>query len=69
MTASEIAKRKGYEINQYILDGIFVSENKIYRKNSYEDKLKYIDLKDEFRDGAWSKFKDGVSNFEETLTR
>ena len=69
MAASEIAKRKGYEINQYILDGIFVSENKIYRKNSYEDKLKYIDLKDEFRDGAWSKFKDGVSNFEETLTR
>ena len=69
MTASEIAKRKGYEINQYILDGIFVSENKIYRKNSYEDKLKYIDLKDEFRDGAWSKFKEGVSNFEKTLTR
>ena len=67
MTASEIAKRKGYEINQYILDGIFVSENKIYRKNSYEDKLKYIDLKDEFRNGAWSKFNDGVRDFEKTL--
>ena len=67
MAASEIAKRKGYEINQYILDGIFVSENKIYRKNSYEDKLKYIDLKDEFRNGAWSKFNDGVKDFEKTL--
>ena len=64
MAASEIAKRKGHDINQYILNGILVSENKIYRKNSYEKQLKYHDLKDEFRDKAWAQFNDGLKEFE-----
>ena len=65
MAASEVAKRKGHNINQYILDGLLVSENKIYRKNSYEGKIKYIDLKDEFRNEAWSKFNDELKKFEQ----
>ena len=64
MAASEIAKRKGHNINQYILNGIFVSENKIYRKNIYKDHLKYHDLKDKFRDKAWAYFNKGLKEFE-----
>lgn len=64
MAASEIAKRKGHQIHQYILNGILVSENKIYRKNSYEKQLVYHDLKDSFRDEAWSKFNNGIKEFE-----
>ena len=64
MMAGEIAKKKGHEINQYTLNGILVSENKIYRKDFNGDKLKYHDYKDSFRDYAWSQFDHGLKEFE-----
>ena len=64
MMASEIAKKKGHEINQYTLNGILVSENKIYRKDFNGDKLNYHDYKDSFRDYAWSQFDHGLKEFE-----
>ena len=64
MMAGEIAKKKGHEINQYTLNGILVSENKIYRKDFNGDKLKYHDYKDSFRDYAWSQFDHGLKELE-----
>jgi len=64
MMASEIAKKKGHQINQYTVNGILVSENKIYRKDFNGDKLKYHDYKDSFRDQAWSQFEKGLKEFE-----
>tara|TARA_R110001583_G_scaffold33731_5_gene113814 strand:+ start:1439 stop:2326 length:888 start_codon:yes stop_codon:yes gene_type:complete len=53
MYGSQIAKEAGYNINQYILEGIYVSENKIYRKDNFTDKIIYNDLKNDFREEIW----------------
>ena len=54
MYGSQIAKDAGYNINQYILKGIYVSENKIYRKNNFNNKIAYNDLKNDFREEMWN---------------
>ena len=38
---SEIDKKAGYHINQYVLESIYVSENKIYINNNFNNKIVY----------------------------
>ena len=56
MAGSELAKKLGYEVNQYILDGIYVSENKIYRKTNFKDKLVMKDQMLDFKEENWKTF-------------
>ena len=60
MYGSQLAVRKKFDIKQYIIEGLLVSENKIYRKEFMKEGLVYRDLKDNFREQAWAKFDDGL---------
>lgn len=48
MMASIAAIRKGYDIKQYVLDGIFISEDYFNREPSIKDKIKKADFKTDF---------------------
>ena len=48
MTAGQMAIREGYQINQVVLDGIYITEDNINRIPKYIDKIKPIDRKREF---------------------
>lgn len=63
MFASELATRKKYKINQYILNGIYVSENYIKRINPYKEKLIIYNLKQKFREEAESQFQIELNKF------
>ena len=67
MYGSEIAKKAGYDVNQYILEGIYVSENKIYRKNNFNNKIVYNDFKDNFRKEAWGHFDNELNKIKQTM--
>jgi FkbM family methyltransferase len=67
MYASEIAKSKRYEINQYVINGIYVSENFNSRDKTYYSKVKSFNLKDEFRNQAESQFTQQLKQFENNL--
>jgi len=67
MYGSEIAKKAGYDINQYVLEGIYVSENKIYRKNNFNNKIVYNDFKDNFRKEAWGHFDNELNKIKQSM--
>lgn len=52
MICCDIMKQKGYQVQQYILEGIVVTENIKYRWNSYQNYLYLINKQDEFRKQA-----------------
>lgn len=52
MICCDMMKQKGYQVQQYILEGIVVAENIKYRWNSYQDYLYLINKQDEFRKQA-----------------
>jgi FkbM family methyltransferase len=62
MLASEIAKQK-YNITQYILNGIYVSENYIDRHDFYKDKIKINNLKQIFRQQSEIQLQNELNNF------
>lgn len=63
MFCGEIALKKGYDITQYIVEGLYISEDYLYRDKKYNDKLKLINLKDTFRNQAESVFMKMVDEF------
>lgn len=62
MSISEIIKHK-HDVSQYILEGIYISENYINRDNSYIDKLNINNLKQIFRQQAESQFQNELNKF------
>lgn len=62
MLTSNAVKDK-YSIMQYILDGIYVSENYVSRDGYYKDKLKTKNVKELFRQEAESKFQNELNKF------
>lgn len=48
MTAGRIALEAGYIINQYVLDGLYITEDYKNRVPSFDGKIKPIDKKSEF---------------------
>ncbi len=68
MYGSQIAKEAGYDINQYILEGIYVSENKIYRKNNFNNKIAYNDLKSDFREKIWENMAPELEKIKQSLS-
>jgi len=54
MICCNIMKQKGYQIQQYVLEGIIVTENFKYRWNLYKDFLYLINHQNNFRSQAES---------------
>jgi len=67
MFASQLATAKGYDIKQYILNGLYVSENYVNRLNPYSNRLKINNLKDSFRSEAENQFAVQLDKFNKTL--
>jgi hypothetical protein len=63
MNCSDVAQKYGFEINQYLLDGIYITEDYINNKPSFGDKVKRIDRKKEFYDKAFELGKEELLNF------
>jgi hypothetical protein len=63
MICCDIMKQKGYNPQQYILEGITVIENFKYRWNPYKDYLYLIDKQDQFRKQAESNLNNELQNF------
>jgi hypothetical protein len=67
MFASLLAIKKGYKINEYLLKGVYITEDYINRIPSFENKIKVFDRKQEFRDKAESNFNLELNKFNNSL--
>ena len=63
MMASIGAIRKGYDIKQFVLDGIYISEDYINREPNIKDKLVKVDMKTNFYENAYSNMKSELTSF------
>jgi hypothetical protein len=63
MAAATIANKLGADIRQFVLDGVYITEDYHNRVPSYLDKIKPIDKKKEFYDAAHLLGKDEVTKF------
>jgi len=63
MSAANIAINCGYDIKQFVLDGIYIAEDYKNRIPSFSDKIKPIDRKKEFYDNANSLGQQEINNF------
>lgn len=63
MVCSQLMKNKGMDIQQYVIENLIVSENYKYRFSPYENYLKCINKKDEYRKNAESNFSIEVNKF------
>lgn len=63
MICADICKRKGININQFVLRNEIVRENIKYRSKIYDNFIKTIDRKDEFRKQAQNNFNQEIQNF------
>jgi hypothetical protein len=67
MAAASVAIKLGYGIKQFVMDGVYITEDYINRTPSFDGKIKSIDKKKEFYDTAFSKGPDLVKKFAQTL--
>jgi hypothetical protein len=67
MSAATVANRMGYNINQFVMDGIYITEDYINRKPSFDGKIKPIDRKVEFWTKANNLGQQEVINFTKKL--
>lgn len=63
MMASIGAIRRGYDIKQYVLNGIYISEDYFNREPSIKDKIKKVDLKTDFYKEANAKIPTELHSF------
>jgi hypothetical protein len=52
MASSSVAQRVGYDIKQFVIDGVYITEDYLNRIPSFDGKIKPIDKKKEFYDKA-----------------
>ena len=45
MFACELMKQKNYDVQQYILNGLYIAEDKIYKDDTLRKKFVMVDLK------------------------
>jgi hypothetical protein len=67
MSAATVANRMGCDINQFVMDGIYITEDYINRKPSFDGKIKPIDRKVEFWTKANNLGQQEVINFTKKL--
>ncbi len=63
MSASEVAIKLGYDVKQFVMDGVYITEDYINRTPSFDGKIKPIDKKKEFYDTAHAKGPELVKKF------
>jgi hypothetical protein len=63
MTAGNLALKMGYDIKQFVMDGVYITEDYKNRKPSFADKIKPINKKEEFYKKAESGAREEVLNF------
>lgn len=69
MFASSLAVKHGYDIKQFVLKGIYTTEDYINRIPSFESKIKVFDRKQEFRDKATSIFEIELNKFQNKINK
>jgi hypothetical protein len=69
MSAAEVAIKLGYDIKQFVMDGVYITENYRERTPSFDGKIKSIDRKQEFYDKARSLGQHEVINFGRELIK
>ncbi len=76
MYSATLAFKQGYDIKQYVLKGIYTTEDYIDRVPSFHSKIKIFDMKQEFRDKATEafpielkKFQDKIKNVKKIFNR
>jgi hypothetical protein len=67
MIASSQSILRGYDIKQYVLDGIYISEDYFNREPTIKDKITKSDLKENFYETAKSHFEAEIKKFISTL--
>jgi hypothetical protein len=63
MAASTVGNKLGAGIRQFVLDGVYITEDYFNRTPSYSDKIKPIDKKKEFYDAAHDLGQEEVKKF------
>ena len=63
MEAGKVALKLGYDIKQFVLDGLYITEDYVNRTPSFIDKIKPIDKKKEFYDAANALGRQEVTAF------
>jgi hypothetical protein len=63
MNCIDVARKHGFVINQFVLDGIYITEDYINTKPSFDGKVIRIDKKREFYDAAHSLGRDELLKF------
>ena len=63
MESAKVAIKLGYDIKQFVMDGVYITEDYINRTPSFVDKIKQIDKKKEFYDAAFSKGSELLKHF------
>ncbi len=63
MEAGKIAIKLGYNVQQFVLDGVYITEDYINRVPEFADKIKPIDKKKEFYDRAYDIARQEISTF------
>jgi hypothetical protein len=69
MEASKVAIKLGYDIKQFVMDGVYITEDYINRKPSFADNIKQIDKKKEFYDSAFAKGPELLKQFATELIK
>ena len=69
MFASGIAKNAGVDISQYVLNGLYITEDKDeeHREPSYKDKIKVFDLKHDGKKYSNDIMREVLQKFSESL--
>ena len=63
MIAANAARQLGYPIRQFVLDGIYITEDYLNRTPSFNGKIKSINKKDEFRAIAERNMPEEIQSF------
>jgi hypothetical protein len=69
MSAAQLAIKLGHDIKQFVIDGIYITEDYINRTPSFDGKIKPIDRKKEFYDKAHALGQQEVTNFVSDLIK
>jgi hypothetical protein len=67
MMASSLAISKGYKINQYLLEGLYITENLTDRIPSFNQKVKNIFQKEKSKDASWQIMNQELTIFANKL--
>jgi hypothetical protein len=69
MNAAEVALKLGYDVKQFVMDGVYIAEDYKNRVPSFDGKIKPIDKKKEFYDKASSLGQEEITKLATKLIK